>query len=88
MYDTYVSIDLETTGLNPKRDRIIEIGAIRVEQGQIAEEFSTFVDPGRKLEERITELTGIRDEDLADAPQNLWENYRCWDTEFCLIILF
>ena len=47
MYDTYVSIDLETTGLNPKRDRIIEIGAIRVEQGQIAEEFSTFVDPGR-----------------------------------------
>ena len=66
MYDTYVSIDLETTGLNPKRDRIIEIGAIRVEQGQIAEEFSTFVDPGRKLEERITELTGIRDEDLAD----------------------
>ena len=31
MYDTYVSIDLETTGLNPKRDRIIEIGAIRVE---------------------------------------------------------
>lgn len=97
MYDTYVSIDLETTGLNPKRDRIIEIGAIRVEQGQIVEEFSTFVDPGRKLEERITELTGIRDEDLADAPQldevfqnywNLWENYRCWDTAFCLIILF
>ena len=37
MYDTYVSIDLETTGLNPKRDRIIEIGAIRVEQGQIAD---------------------------------------------------
>lgn len=69
MYDTYVSIDLETTGLDPKRDRIIEIGAIRVEQGQIVEEFSTFVDPGRKLEERITELTGIRDEDLADAPQ-------------------
>ena len=69
MYDTFVSIDLETTGLNPKRDRIIEIGAIRVEQGQIVEEFSTFVDPGRKLEERITELTGIRDEDLTDAPQ-------------------
>lgn len=69
MYDTYVSIDLETTGLNPKRDRIIEIGAIRVEQGQIVGEFSTFVDPGRKLEERITELTGIRDEDLKNAPQ-------------------
>lgn len=69
MYDTYVSIDLETTGLNPKRDRIIEIGAIRVEQGKITGEFSTFVTPGRKLEERITELTGIREEDLADAPE-------------------
>ncbi len=69
MYDTYVSIDLETTGLNPKRDRIIEIGAIRVERGEIREEFSTFVNPGRKLEERIMELTGIRDEDLAEAPE-------------------
>ena len=69
MYDTYVSIDLETTGLNPKRDRIIEIGAIRVEQGEITGEFSAFVNPGRKLEERITELTGIRDEDLAEAPE-------------------
>lgn len=69
MYDTYVSIDLETTGLNPKRDRIIEIGAILVERGEIREEFSTFVNPGRKLEERITELTGIRDEDLAEAPE-------------------
>ena len=69
MYDTYVSIDLETTGLNPKRDRIIEIGAIRVEQGEITGEFSTFVNPGRKLEERITELTGIREEDLAEAPE-------------------
>ena len=60
MYDTYVSIDLETTGLNPKRDRIIEIGAIRVEQGQIVEEFSTFVDPGRKLEERTDGNPGRR----------------------------
>ena len=53
MYDTYVSIDLETTGLNPKRDRIIEIGAIRVEQGQIVEEFSTFVDPFFQIPPRI-----------------------------------
>lgn len=69
MYDTYVSIDLETTGLNPKRDRIIEIGAICVEQGEITGEFSTYVNPGRKLEERITALTGIRNEDLEDAPE-------------------
>ena len=68
MTDSYISIDLETTGLEPKHDKIIEIGALRVEKGQITDSFSTFVNPGRKLEERITELTGIRDEDLADAP--------------------
>ena len=69
MTNTFVCIDLETTGLNSKRDKIIEIGAVKVEQGKIVEEWETFVNPGRKLEERITELTGIRDEQLADAPK-------------------
>ncbi len=68
MTDSYISIDLETTGLEPKHDKIIEIGALRVEKGQITDSFATFVNPGRRLEERITELTGIRDEDLSDAP--------------------
>lgn len=68
MTDTYISIDLETTGLEPKHDKIIEIGALRVEKGQITGTFSTFVNPGRKLDERITELTGIRDEELTEAP--------------------
>jgi DNA polymerase-3 subunit alpha (Gram-positive type) len=68
MTDTYISIDLETTGLNPKWDKIIEIGALKVEQGQITDTFSAFVNPGRKLEERITSLTGIRDEELDEAP--------------------
>lgn len=67
MTDSYVCIDLETTGLDPKRDKIIEIGAVKVEQGEITEEWETFVNPGRKLEERIVELTGIRDEQLAGA---------------------
>ncbi len=66
--EAYVSIDLETTGLNPKRDRIIEIGAVKVVQGNITDTFSTLVNPGRRLEQRITELTGITDEDLKDAP--------------------
>lgn len=66
--DTYVSVDLETTGLDPKRDRIIEIGAVKIEKNQIVDRFSSFVNPGRKLEQRITELTGIRDEQLVDAP--------------------
>lgn len=67
MTDSYVCIDLETTGLDPKRDKIIEIGAVRVEKGKITGEWETFVDPGRKLEGRIVELTGIRDEQLAGA---------------------
>lgn len=68
MINSYVSIDLETTGLNPKLDKIIEIGAVRVVDGEPTERFATFVNPGRKLEERIIELTGIHDEDLQDAP--------------------
>lgn len=65
---SYVSIDLETTGLNPKTDRIIEIGAVKVLEGKRTAGFSTLVNPHRKLKPEITELTGIRDEDLTDAP--------------------
>lgn len=68
MTDTYISIDLETTGLNPRLDRIIEVGALKIEAGSVTDTFSAFVNPGRRLEQRITELTGIRDEDLSDAP--------------------
>lgn len=68
MIDSYVALDVETTGLNPKRDKIIEIGMIRVRSGEAAAKMETFVNPGRRLEARITELTGIRDEQLADAP--------------------
>ena len=64
----YAAVDLETTGLDPKHDKIIEIGAIRVEDGVIQDQFSTFVNPRRKLEARVEELTGIRDEMVADAP--------------------
>lgn len=68
MVDTYVALDLETTGLNPKRDKIIEIGALKVIDGKAADTFSAFVNPGRKLEERIVELTGITDAQLENAP--------------------
>ena len=68
MTDTYVAIDLETTGLDPKKEKIIEIGAVKVVDGQVAEEFSTLVDPRRLLEERISELTGITDAELSGAP--------------------
>ena len=68
MENTYIALDLEMTGLSPKHDKIIEIGALKVEEGEIADKFSCFVNPAGKLEQRIVELTGIRDEDLARAP--------------------
>lgn len=69
MTDTYVAVDLETTGLNPKTDRMIEIGAVRVEGGEITDTFTSIINPHRKLEERVRTLTGITDEQLADAPE-------------------
>lgn len=68
MIDSYVALDVETTGLNPKQDKIIEIGMVKVRSGEIVAELETFVNPGRRLEERIIALTGIQDEQLADAP--------------------
>ena len=68
MTDSYICIDLETTGLNPKTDKIIEVGMVKVENNEIVEEWETFINPGRLLDERIIELTGIRDEQLSSAP--------------------
>lgn len=60
--DAYVVVDLEMTGLNPKKDRILEIGAVKVEQGKAAGTFHCMVNPRMALSEDITELTGITDE--------------------------
>lgn len=69
MTESYVCIDLETTGLEAKRDKIIEIGVVKVENNKVVEEWETFVNPNRKLEEYIVSLTGIHDEQLAKAPE-------------------
>lgn len=67
MIHSYVCIDLETTGLNPKLDKIIEIGAVKVIEGQKVDTFSAYVNPGRQLEERIVELTGITQKQVDQA---------------------
>ncbi len=64
----YVAFDLETTGLFPDRDRIIEIGAVHMQGGKEISRFQTFVDPGRKLSQKTTDLTGITDAMLTGAP--------------------
>ncbi len=60
--------DLETTGLNPITDRIIEIGLVRVRQGEIAGKYHTMVNPGMELPLKIKRLTGIDGGALAGAP--------------------
>ena len=67
MTNTYIAIDLETTGLSAKLDKIIEIGAVKFTDGKETDVFSTYVNPGIRLPERIIELTGIRDADVEGA---------------------
>lgn len=68
MTDTFIVVDTETTGLDAKLDKVIEIGAVKVERGRVADTFDTFVNPGRRISEFITGLTGITGEMLEGAP--------------------
>ena len=64
----YVALDLETTGLSPRDDRIIEIGAVKYSGGRRTENFSCFVNPQIPIPLRITDITGIDDGMVKDAP--------------------
>lgn len=66
---TYVVVDLETTGLTAANAAICEIGAVRVRELELAEEFQTLVDPGRPLGAAVSALTGLRDGELRKAPR-------------------
>jgi DNA polymerase-3 subunit epsilon len=63
-----VFVDIETNGLDHVRGRVVEVAAIRVEQGKVVKEFRQLIDPGVPLPQFITRLTGISDNDLRDAP--------------------
>lgn len=66
---TFVALDLETTGLDPSRDAIIEVGAVRYRDDQPIDQYSTLVNPGRPIPYEITQLTGITDRDVVGKPR-------------------
>ncbi len=67
MINSYIALDLETTGLNPKKDRIIEIGAAKIIDGKIVDKFDTLVNAEIKLEPTVTKITGITQEMMEDG---------------------
>ena len=74
--DNYVVLDIETTGFNPREHEIIELSAIKVENGEIKEQFSKLVKPVGYLSSYISNLTGITNDMLKDAPgikETIWE---------------
>ena len=66
--DSYVVFDIETTGFSPEKNKIIEIGAVKVVNGQITDKFSTFVNPDVPIPFEIEQLTGINDNMVLSSP--------------------
>lgn len=67
--DPYVVFDIETTGFSPEKNRIIEIGAVKIADGEITDKFSTFVNPDVPIPFEIEQLTGINDNMVLPAPE-------------------
>ena len=64
----YIVIDVETTGLSPDDDRIIEVAAVKCENDIIVDSFHSLINPGRRIPSNVTKLTGIKNADVAGAP--------------------
>lgn len=66
--EEYIVIDVETTGLSPDDDRIIEVAAVKCENDRIVDSFHSLINPGRRIPSNVTKLTGIKNADVAGAP--------------------
>lgn len=68
-FRSFVCLDFETTGLSGKTDKVTEIGAVKVIDGQVVQRFSTLVNPGRPIPPRVVALTGISNDMVEDHPR-------------------
>lgn len=66
--DSYTVVDVETTGLDPSCDRLIEVAALKIRDSQVVDSFSSLINPGIEVDDFITKLTGITNEQLSSAP--------------------
>jgi DNA polymerase-3 subunit epsilon/ATP-dependent DNA helicase DinG len=76
---TLVSLDIETTGLDPERDAILEIGIVRFRGEEVLDEWQGLIDPGRPIPQKITELTGIDEAMIKREGKSLTEGVRAAD---------
>ena len=70
LFDDYIVFDIETSGLNPHKDKIIEIAAIKYINNKPIDEFSYLIDPDINISEIITKVTGLTDNDLRGQKKN------------------
>ena len=68
MINSYVALDLETTGIGARHEKITEIGMVKVIDGETTDTYHTMVNPHREIPKRIVELTGITDDMVKGAP--------------------
>ena len=67
-YHSFICLDFETTGFSAQNDRITEIGAVKVLNGQLVSKFTTLINPGKRIPQNVVKLTGITNEMVASAP--------------------